>query len=72
MGDKRSLDFRIYRRSRKVADLNAHADPDDHEALQKVLRNWLEGQKWDKGLWAGFRAEVRYAGDAKVRKTVMP
>lgn len=70
--DERSLDFRIFRRGRKVTEINHHADPDSDESLQKVLRKWLEGQKWDQSLWGGFEAEVRYAGESKIRKRVIP
>lgn len=67
---ERSLDFRVLRRNRKVAEFNIHADPENVKAMQDALGNWLDAQGWSKGLWGAFEAEVRFAGQGKVRARV--
>jgi hypothetical protein len=68
----RSLDFCILRKGRKVTEINKTADPDDYGSMQKVLTDWLTAQRWDKGLWGRFEAEVRIPGRGKLVARVVP
>lgn len=60
------LDVRILRKGRKEDEQQLTADPADLSRLSAYLRGWLEGHKWDKGLWGQFELEVRRHGRGKV------
>lgn len=67
---ERNLDLTITRRGRKEDTLDLLADPNDIGTLQKVLKGWLEANKWHAGRWGEFEMEIRYAGEGKVRAKV--
>lgn len=62
---KRDLELEIRRGSQRQDILDAFADPDDYEALQKILANWLGAKKWGRGKWGDFHMVVRAAGTSK-------
>lgn len=64
------LDCKVLRGGTVKDDFQVTLDPEDHEALQGELERWLADNKWHKGLWGGFRLEVRRTGEGKVIKTV--
>lgn len=61
------LDFEILRKGRPVDEITVHADPADTPKLQDTLAKWLESEGWDRRLWPQFSADVRLAGENKVR-----
>jgi hypothetical protein len=63
---ERALDFLVFRGGSKQEEISVHADPANVDALQKVLRGWLEGNKWARPLWKDFSAEVRDKGKYKL------
>jgi hypothetical protein len=67
---KRDLDIAILRGNRQHDRFDVRADVADMGGLQGILTGWLEGNGWDKKLWPEFTAEVRHAGEGKVRRTV--
>ena len=56
------LDVEIYRKSRREAKLDVHADPADTRALRALLKDWLESSGWDKGYWGQFTLTAFEAG----------
>lgn len=62
---KRALELRIERKGRREDTLEVTADPDDTAALRDYLRGWLEGNKWDRGLWGQFELVAFAAGSWK-------
>lgn len=67
---RRDLEITMNRRGKPVESLDMNADPDNIPGLQAVLRGWLEGEGWDPKLWGQFAADIRYAGQGKIRRTV--
>jgi hypothetical protein len=59
---ERALDIEVIRNGRPFGT--------DYDALRDALRGWLRGNKWDEGLWGQFEANVRYAGEGKIRAVV--
>ena len=66
----RDLEIQIMRKGKPEGTLDMHADPDNIPGLQAILRGWLEGNGWSKGLWPQFSADVRLAGSSKRLRTV--
>lgn len=68
---ERALDVEVIRNGRPFgARFGITEDPADYDALRDALRGWLRGNKWDEGLWGQFEANVRYAGEGKIRAVV--
>ena len=68
----RDLEVEIRRKGRREDIVDVTADPGNTAALQQFLRDWLAGNGWAEGLWRDFSADVRLAGEGKVRRTVRP
>ena len=66
----RDLEITILRRGKREDVLDLNADPDNIPGMQAVLKGWLEGNRWHAGRWGEFSAEIRYAGESKVRARV--
>lgn len=66
----RDLEITIQRRGKPVETVDVRADVNDVPGLRATLAGWLEGSRWDPKLWSQFSADVRHAGESKVRKTV--
>lgn len=64
------LDLEILRKNRHEDYITADADPANPAELEKILKGWLSGNKWDKGRWGEFEMLVRRAGEGKVRLKV--
>jgi len=58
----RALDLEVLRNGRPQDTFQANGDPEDPAWLQSRLRGWLEGRKWDRGLWDAFEIVAREAG----------
>jgi hypothetical protein len=51
---KSSQELRIFRGSRDMGRIQAEVDPDDAGAMQKVLKGWLQGERWGESTWPDF------------------
>ena len=69
---KRALECRITRGSQHQATLEVEADPGNPAELRQILAGWLEGNKWDRGLWAQFEMTVFAAGASTRLARVKP
>lgn len=67
---ERNLELTVLRNGRRQDVIDMFADPDDIPALEGRLRGWLSGNKWHESRWGEFEAEVRLAGEGKVRRKV--
>jgi hypothetical protein len=45
----------VVRRNRTVDYIQRKVDGADSEAMEKILKTWLEGKGWSQGLWDEFR-----------------
>jgi hypothetical protein len=59
-------------RNARAGRFSMDADPDDLGTLQRALRSWLEGEKWDPQLWGRFELHVREAGGSRILRRVRP
>jgi hypothetical protein len=48
----------ILRRSQTQEVFTAEVDPDNTEALSRVLRNWLDSERIDRQLWDHYTLTV--------------
>lgn len=60
------LIFTILRKNRREAVLDVTADPANPSEMRDILTGYLTAEKWDKGRWPEFTAEVRAHGSGKV------
>lgn len=68
---ERNLNLTITRKGRTEDTIDLFADPDDVAGLAKVLKGWLQANKWHAGRWGEFEMEVRHDGSGKVRRRVV-
>jgi hypothetical protein len=65
----RALDLEVLRNGRPFDTFSADGDPEDIAWLQSRLQSWLEGRKWDRGLWGAFELVARDSGkNAQIKK----
>lgn len=69
---KRALEMEIVkgRGQRYVTRFVTTADPDDPEALQRELSDWLDDNGHRSPRRDGYSMLVRHAGERRIRKTV--
>jgi hypothetical protein len=65
-----TLDLEVLCKGRHEATFQASGDPGDADWLQRRLREWLRGHKWQESRWGEFELTAREAGTWTLLGTV--